>query len=457
MSKIDEALGTKPKPSSNGKAHARTSPAAAAAPAKKAGEPLAYFDSTRGQFWTKDSRGEWIQFSESSLRRILRYKEYADVSDKDLQFARIDCHLMALQQEHNVAYAGAIAGYKTGIHVICGQRVLVTSGPRLLRPAAGEWSQFRTFVEELLRENVRVFYGWMKAALRSLYAGPTFRPGQMMAIAGPAGCGKSLLQNLITEMFGGRSAKPYRYLTGQTAFNADLLQNEHLMIEDEAASTDQRIRRAFGSQLKNLIVNEVQSLHRKGRDALSVTPFTRVTITLNDEPEELAVLPPLDESLIDKITLLRAFPFVPPYAPDDITARNTWRRNLSGELPAFMHWLRSYRIPDKWVNVRYGVSAFHDPVLVREVENLSAEVKLLTLIDVLQIWGVDREPWEGSADELEERLLEKDKLGRVQRLLYFPNACARYLAKLLRRNPDRITVKDDHRTAKLYTIAPLVK
>jgi hypothetical protein len=35
-------------------------------------------------------------------------------------------------------------------------------------------------------------------------------------------------------------------------------------------------------------------------------PFWRLSITLNDEPENLLILPPLDESLGDKIMLLRA-------------------------------------------------------------------------------------------------------------------------------------------------------
>lgn len=416
--------------------------------------PIAYYDCNRGQFWSLNSRHEWISLTESSVKRILRYGEFLVIGSKEDREHAVNLRMIDLQREHDVAYAGAIAGYRSGIHDICGQRVLVPTGPRLLKPKAGDWRQLRSFIEGLLREQTRVLYGWLKSALKSLYAGPPFRPGQVLAIAGPAGCGKSLLQNLLTEIFGGRSAKPFRYLTGQTAFNADLIQNEHLMIEDEAAQTDHRIRRTFGSQLKNLIVNEVQSLHRKGRDALSVTPFTRVTMTLNDEPEELAVLPPLDESLIDKISLLRAFPFDPPYEPDDIDARNTWRRNLSGELPAFVHWLKGYRVPPKMIDVRYGVKAFQDAGLVDDLEKLSSERKLLSLCDVLQIWGCDRMPWEGTADQLEEALLQKDKLGRAQRLLYYNSACDRLLAQLLRRHPQRVSMSDSGRTAKKYRILP---
>lgn len=442
------------------RAQAAKQPASASSPTPaRAKKPdaeglTAYFDATRGGFWTQNSRKEWVSYTEASLRRMLKYNHFQEVQDKDLQYSMIDKKLIEIQLDYDVVYAGAIAGYRAGIHTICGQRVLVTSEPRPIGPKDGKWTILKSFLEDLLQDNVKIFYAWIKSALRSFYAGPPFRPGQMLAIAGPAGCGKSLLQNLITEMLGGRAAKPYRYLTGETAFNSDLLQCEHLMVEDEAASYDLRTRRHFGSQLKNMIVNEVQSLHRKGRDALSVTPFWRITITLNDEPENLMVLPPFDESLKDKIILLRASIPKFPYAADDMAKRKEFRERLSSELPAFLRWLQSYRIPQNWINQRFGVSAFHDPDLLTELEDLSPEVKLLSLIDTLQIWGIDREPWTGTANELEDVLTEKDKHNRCQRILGFNSACGTYLARLRHRFPDRISERRTTKEGRIWTIKP---
>jgi energy-coupling factor transporter ATP-binding protein EcfA2 len=415
-----------------------------------------YFDHNRGGYWHQNNRGNWIQLTEASVKRFLRYETFAEVTHPEESKAMIDRQLMKLQTENDVDYAGSLAGYKIGLHEICGRRFLITDGPKLLVRKEGRWDTFRRFVETLLGEQTRVFYGWLRSALISLYSGAPFRPGQMLAIAGPAGSGKSLLQNLITELLGGRMGKPYRYMIGDTSFNSDLLSSEHLMIEDEAASTDLRVRRTFGSMLKNMIVNEVQSLHRKGRDALPVTPFWRVTITLNDEPENMMVLPPLDESVKDKIILLRATPFKVPYAVDDIMARNAWRLKLSAELPAFMHWLRSWRVPPSMVNVRYGVNAFQDARLAQDLEDLSPESKLLRLIDALQIWDIDRNDWKGTAADLEDRLIEKDKQGRVAKLLSYNSACGVYLARLAHRFPDRITaLKEDGKTRR-WSIKPLL-
>jgi len=423
-------------------------------PAAKLTDTVAFYDHSRGGYWTRNHKQDWIQFTESALKRRLRLELYNDVAEKEIQMTRIDRHLLRLQLENDVIWAGPLAGYRPGIHEVCGQRILVTEGPRLLAWNNGTFGTIRHFVESLLGENAPVFYAWLKCGLKTLYAGPPFRPGQMLAIAGPAGCGKSLLQNLITVMLGGRSAKPYRYMIGDTSFNSDLFQNEHLMIEDEAASTDLRIRRHFGSQLKNMIANEVQSLHRKGRDALSISPFWRVTITLNDEPENLMVLPPLDESLRDKITILRASKAKFPYGPDDLAARNKYYASIVDELPGFIFFLRGYRIPDRWLNQRYGVEAFQDADLLRELEDLAPESRLLTLIDTLYIWGIDRQPWSGTSVELEDVLLEKDKLGRVQKLLSYNTACGVYLARLKNRCPERVTETRDGRHSRKWCIKP---
>ena len=179
-------------------------------------------------------------------------------------------------------------------------------------------------------------------------------------------------------------------MISDATFNSDLFTAEHLMIEDEAASTQLSVRRQFGSMLKNMIVNEHQSLHRKGRDALMVSPFWRVSITVNDEPENLMVLPPIDESLRDKITLLKAFVPEFPYTVDNMEGRRQFRTQLSAELPAFLRYLQTYKIPAASANQRYGVAAFQDAELMQELEELSPEYKLLAIIDRLQIWGVDR-------------------------------------------------------------------
>ena len=94
------------------------------------------------------------------------------------------------------------------------------------------------------------------------------------------------------------AAKPYLYMTGKTTFNADLFGAEHLMVEDEAESIDIRARRYFGAKIKEIAVNVDQHCHGKGKTALTLTPVWRMTLSLNDEPERMQVLPPASPEMV---------------------------------------------------------------------------------------------------------------------------------------------------------------
>lgn len=431
---------------------------AAAAPPPKPPAPaapdkaLAYFDASRGCFWVQNSRGEWIQHTEAAYKRILKHEAFHQITDKEALAVTIDRHIMREMRENDVVFCQPIGGYPAGVHEIMGQRVLCTTGPKLPKPKDGKWPTFRRFVEQLLGEHAGVFYSWMKAALRSLYAGPPFRPGQMLVLAGPAGCGKSLLQNIITELLGGRVAKPYRYMTDRTTFNSDLVGSEHLMIEDEPASRDLRTRRHFGSQLKNMIAGEGQSLHRKGRDALTVTPFWRITLSVNDEPENLLVLPPLDESIDDKITLMTCQPATWDYDPNDIRERQRRRASMTAEIPAFLRFLQQHHIPARQVCPRYGVKRFHDEKLVNAIRQLQEEMQLWSIIEEVGIWGLDGESFIGTANELETKLLGADRFGRVKNVLYYHTACGVYLARLMKIYPDRIRFTEHKNSRRQWEI-----
>ena len=102
-----------------------------------------------------------------------------------------------------------------------------------------------------------------------------WRASQLLALAGEAGSGKSLTQNLLTEIFGGRSTKPYQFMKGDTAFNSQIFAGEHLMLEDESERIDIRSRRHFAAMMKTLLASRDQSHHAKHREALILRPVWR--------------------------------------------------------------------------------------------------------------------------------------------------------------------------------------
>jgi len=424
---------------------------------KKLG-PVGYYDPNQLCYWMENGRKEWQRTNEGHLKRFLRQRTYKGCTKGEGQDSMIENHLIELQLNYDVAYAGPLAGWNVGLHDICGNRVLVTKGARPIFPHEGKWSVLEHFLADLLPDNQHLyFYAWLKSSCRSLKQGAPFRPGQCLALAGPPGCGKSLLQNLITEVFGGRACKPYKFIQGKTDFNSEHLGCEHLMIEDEAASTDIRIRRDMGSAIKSLLVNETQTCYRKNKEPLMLMPFWRLTVSLNDEAENLMVLPPLDDSLKDKILLLKCGMHKQTIDSDDLAKKREWRITLSNELPHFLHWLKTWKIPTTMQDSRYGCVAWQHPELLDALEDLSPEMKLMSLIDTLQIWNADRMPWVGTANQLEDKLLEKDKLGRTAKLLSFNTACGVYLARLAKRFPDRVKCTKRIANKVTWTINPLAE
>lgn len=401
-------------------------------------DPSAYYDSDQGKYYMRNDRMSWIQVSETSIKRFLALEVYNNLSKLEGQDKAMARHLLNMQKTLDVEYAGPLAGFNAGLHIVCNNRILATKSPFIIKAYAGKWNTLKLFIDELLGKQADYFHAWVKAARASMKQGTPFRPGQMLCLAGPPGCGKSVLQGLITLMLGGRSAHPFRYMIGDTKFNSDLFYAEHLMIEDEAASTSIQVRRDFGSKMKAMIVNQTQSFHRKTKEAVSLTPFWRLTVSLNDEAENLMVLPVMDNSIKDKIILLKASQAT---FPGEEAAHGAFAQFLMGmqmELPAYHAWLSSWRVPAAIQNRRFGVIAYQHPDLLEALEDMAPEVRLLNFIDQLKPGTSWPTEWQGTASDLEAILIERDKTGRVQRTLTFPTACGVYLARLKHRYPDRV-------------------
>ncbi len=392
------------------------------------------YDPARKCYWIPNDRSEMIEITESALTRHLASAGF--INDRKNGNTQLDDELNRIQCKRDVQYAGPLAGHGVGLQEMCGQRILVTRPPRLLQPASGECPTLEQFIVDLFDDpdhpefdQIQYVLSWLKVSYESLL-NDELRPGQLLAIAGPRDCGKSLFQALITEILGGRSAKPYRYMSGATEFNGDLFAAEHLMIEDEVAFTDIRARRHFGARIKDFTVNAVQSCHAKNRPALSLKPFWRNTITLNDEPENLLILPPIDDSIEDKIILLRAKKARLPADIGTAAGRKIFWAKLMSELPAFLELLVHYQIPAALHSGRFGVKHFHHPALMSALSELSPEERLFALIDTALEEKEHVGKWSGTATDLERMLAETKVAFEARRLLDWNNAAGTYLGRL---------------------------
>lgn len=418
--------------------------------------PEAYYDQNGGSkcFYVTNDRNEYIAVSGADFRRILKGDGFSGETSENESLCEIDKVMNTVQRSRDLNYAGPLAGHKVGSSLVDKRRVLVTEGASYIEPLPGQWDVLEALFRGLFipegedpggvgEQQLWTFYSWLKVALTALRQYRR-RPGQVLVIAGPPACGKSLVQNILTKLFGGRSAKPYQFLSGATQFNSELFHAEHLMIEDESASFELRVRRALGASLKGLVVNESQRCHPKGRQALTLYPFWRVSITLNDEAESLMVLPPLDESLQDKMLLFRAYKKEMPMPTQTLEEWGAFDARLAADLPGFVYYLLNHwQVPTDMVDQRYGVTHFHHPDLLEMMNVLSPETKLLELIDVRLFPPSaigDHEEWEGRAAQLETELTGPNSSVQYEarKLLIFNSACGQYLGRLLHLYPHRI-------------------
>lgn len=404
----------------------------------KDGELLdAYYDSARKEYLIRNAGGRWHSHAPTSFKVHLKARGFSTKAREGESLSDAERAMLYIQNEKDVRYHGPLAGRASGFYNEDGVRFLVTDSPQIVEPVPGECQTILALLAGLVgtdpehgERQLVTLTSWLKVGYEALRAGKR-QPGQAPAFAGPVGCGKSLLQQIITALLGGRSAKAMRYMSGHTPFNSDLFGAEHLILEDEQSSTDIRARMNMAAHIKAVAVNDVHSCHGKGRDAVSLRPFWRASISLNDQEESLLVLPPITADIADKLILLRCQRPKVDFPTGTHDLRNAYWLRLMAELPAFAYFLTQYRIPSELQDQRFGVRYFHHPDLVESLRSLAPEAKLLELID-RELWQNREQRWEGTAGELESRLRSEFSTVRreADRLFYWPNACGTYLGRI---------------------------
>jgi hypothetical protein len=412
-------------------------------------------------FWPS-SRGTWLDGSASDLRRRLKVEGVRSRAAEGSTCGDLDRTLVHIQEERNVDFAGSLAGYRCGVHELGEIKILVKDSPRLIEPVEGEWPTIRGLVDGLMSEagyeQALYFYGWLKYAVEAIRSQRS-QPGQALVIVGPSDCGKSRLQHhIITPLLGNRSADPCSYMFGKTDFNAELFTSEHLLIEDPPSATDITSRRYFGERLKEFTVNDTHRCHRKNRDALTLRPFWRVSISINDDPEKLKTLPPITPDMEDKLLMLkvrRCEDYWASFANAD-DPRRAFSEAIARELPAFADFLLGWNVPEQLKSRRFGVKHFHHPFVLSDLFDQEPESLLLSMIDRELFKGVrSGQTWEGSLSDLEQFLKseECESHSEARKLLSGPSSCGTYIGRLKLKFPDRFIPRRSS-TRRRWNILP---
>ena len=406
-----------------------------------------WYHSASGKFLTKDSNQNYMPIGKDLLKSKLQRHGLNPRTQQGEYLSERDTMIDNIIMAQNVDYAGQLSGYYAGLHTINNTKILVTKSPTIIKGENKPFPSLAKIFDGLFNSGdipqLHIVYGWLKLARESVVnSNPS--PGQCLVLAGPKNCGKSLFQDIVTEILGGRIGKPYSYMAGKTEFNSDLFAAEHWVVADEIPHRDISHRRAFGARIKDCTVNKSMQYQGKFKESLTLTPCKRLTISLNDEPENLMILPPLDESLIDKIIMLKVdVPDFPLDSSGVVNRADLWN-TIKDELPGLIDHIEQFKISGENLDTRFGLKGFQHPELMDALEELNPEGKLLELID--QHLVSDNKSWEGTTINLEAELLDSDSDCRRQaeKILKHPMAVKNYLMHLKKKYPNRISTRESN-------------
>lgn len=405
----------------------------------------------------KDLWSKWpvasikLRAREEIQKRLGRMIALAPRKDSGEVISEMDKVLLHAREARCVeAVLPALAGYRAGHRTLGdGRDVVIRMSPRFYEPVQGDWEVVRRLVHDRLDlgdgdvKQAVYFHAWCKVALESLMFGEpgSFKPGHALVLAGPVGCGKSRLQVMITHLFGGRKADPTAFLMGDDSFNADMMGSEHLMMEELLTSSWSAADRVTLSEsIKRMVANESKRMRMMRTDPITVDPFWRFTLSLNNDPDKMRAFPMLTPDFRDKVLMLEVAKKPMPMPTGTAAEQKAFNTAIKAALPGYVYWLlNEFVIPpalmvaDGEDATRFGFASFQHPRLAEQLFDDSPAAGLLRLIDQaefesrsgmpgLKLWDLvhplntsgrkargaawENQPgvWQGSAEMLEDML-----------------------------------------------------
>lgn len=318
---------------------------------------------------------------------------------------------------------------------IQGEARLNTSFLRVHEPdfsKGQEWGDgfpwIAAFMERLFPDIIqrdRFMAAWAYA-YRNAYMGEP-KNGHTIFIAGSVGSGKNFLSECLYGASMGGAVDASEYVLGQTRFNDHLMGSGVWTLNDTVSKGDYRERAIFAKSLKKMAANHFHSCEGKYKSATGIYWSGRIIVTLNTDPDSLQLLPDIELSNRDKLSLFKTAD--EPMNDADGAAK------AKAEMGALCSFLLNWEIPEHCVgDARWGVRNYLHPELLAEASDSSPTAsfrEILTLF-VKDCFDADKSLQElkGSSTWFMQQMLLQDGLKDMIRGAVTPTSIGRRISKL---------------------------
>jgi len=384
------------------------------------------------EYWRQGEDGRFQSQGREDMRLWLKSKHgLSAMLPRGESCSEVDHALRMVQETKRVVCAATAVLKPSGLIRVNGQTVLNVSTVRVIEPAAGpvKWGEGFPWIAEFMdgffepEEQRDFFLAWVKRFYESGWR-RALLPGQAVFLCGEKNQGKNLLSNVILSKLVGGHVDAADYLTGATRFSGSFFDMPLWAMDDVTPLADFRKHQHYTALLKKMVANRIFSVDEKFQKVQTVEWCGRILVTTNLDPESIRILPSLDASNQDKVSMFRVRTMDRKFGLDLV-------ETITGELPFFGRWLIDWVAPEHVVGTaRYGVKPYVEESLLIEARQSSDTAQFEELLGAfLQQLPVGTKEWTGTSTDLMAQLSVVDGFGPLLRDIQ-PCRIGRLLGKL---------------------------
>lgn len=286
----------------------------------------------------------------------------------------------------------ALPHHKPGPHMVTGIKTLVRCSFTTPQPKPGRPTRLLRFFDEIFGDQLVHVMNWLSYYFKSC-AALDMKPGQALYLAGDQGAGKNLFHDKILAALVGEGVDASMLINSD--FNGLVFTAPYATIADKFAGLREAQRLALTAKVKDLVANNKVTINPKfGRQYIAGWNG-RVILSLNLGSESASALPMAEPADRDKYSMI----YCTRGEMVTRTSRDEWTRIVDEETPYLADYLLKWEVPPELCDNRFGVKAYHHPLLLAEVEERSPDRPYAKVIqDYLR--ASKQESISGSATEL---------------------------------------------------------